>query len=147
MWDQLPDLGLSEETFGNLMVIMPGVASYLHRHEWIKHGTCYSETPEEYYLESMMLTEQINDSVVRDFFADNIGETISTDEIKSLFDAAFGQGAGSKVRVKCSNGLITELWINLQGEIDDNTQLESLLKHAEKASSSCSEGVVDPVGY
>jgi hypothetical protein len=43
--------------------------------------------------------------------------------------------------------MISELWINLQGEIDENTQLESLLNNAKKASPSCSEGIVDPVGY
>lgn len=147
MWEQLSVLGLSKETYDNLTVVMPGVASYLHRHEWIKHGTCYSQTPEEYFKESILLTEQINASGVRDFFVENIGKNISMGEIKSRFNKAFGNGAGKKVKVKCNQGMITELWINLKGDINEDSLLKDLLKNASNTSSSCSGGVVDPVGY
>ncbi len=147
MWDQIKPLGLTEETYNNLMIVMPGVASYLQRHEWIKHGTCYSETPEEYFKESIMLAEELNDSAVRNFVAANIGKTISTADLKAKFDEAFGAGAGSKVKVKCRNGLITELWINLKGEIEEGTKLADLLKNAPPVSSSCGDVRVDPVGY
>lgn len=147
MWNQLPALGLTEETYGDLIETMPGVASYLHRHEWIKHGTCYSTTPEEYYRESIILTEQINASPVRDLFADNIGQTISSVEIKTMFDEAFGAGAGDKIQVKCDEGMIVELWINLNGSIDDGSRISDLLKNAHPAASSCSGGVIDPVGF
>ncbi len=147
MWEQLPDLGLTEETYGNLMETMPGVASYLHRHEWIKHGTCYSTTPEEYYRESILLTDQINDSEVRDFMAANIGNVISTEELQEKFDTAFGAGAGEKVHIQCSDGLIVEIWIHLEGNIESATQLSDLLGNASSASPSCSNGRVDPVGF
>ncbi len=147
MWNELPVLGLTEETFGDLIETMPGVASYLHRHEWIKHGSCYSTTPEEYYRESIILTEQINASAVRNLFADNIGQTVSSSEIKASFDDAFGAGAGDKVQVKCDEEMIVELWINLNGSIDDGSRISDLLINADPAASSCASGVIDPVGF
>ncbi|MDJ0805888.1 MAG: ribonuclease T2 [Gammaproteobacteria bacterium] len=147
MWDRLPPLGLTEETYGDLLETMPGVASYLHRHEWIKHGTCYSSTAEEYYRESILLIDQVNGSRVRDLFASNIGQRITSAQIKAKFDQAFGAGAGDKVQVKCDEGMIVELWINLKGVINDDTKLSGLLQGAAPASASCAGGIVDPVGF
>lgn len=147
MWELLPQLDISPATFEDLIEVMPGVASYLHRHEWIKHGTCYAPTPEEYFTESIMLTEQINASAVRDYFAENIGQNIFVSEVKAKFDEAFGPGAGDKIKVKCKNNMITELWVNLKGEITSQSKLSTLLQHADSASSSCRNGLVDPVGY
>ena len=48
----MPSLELSTDTRNELQIKMPGYASGLHLHEWYKHGTCYRETPEEYYQES-----------------------------------------------------------------------------------------------
>ena len=146
-WDRLPQPELSPATRKALAKVMPGTLSDLHRHEWIKHGTCYSPTEEEYFMESILLTEQINASVVRDYFSGNIGKTIPVSEIKAKFDQAFGPGAGDKVKVKCSNGMITELWINLKGEITSLSDLSFLIQSAKPAASSCPSGRVDPVGF
>lgn len=147
LWEQLPELAISPNTYEDMIEVMPGVASYLHRHEWIKHGTCYSVTPEEYFAESIMLTEQVNASAVRTFFAQNIGKTVRVSEIKDRFEQAFGPGAGKKIKVKCSTGMITELWIHLKGEITSRSKLSELLKRADKADNSCREGLIDAVGY
>ncbi|PID60190.1 ribonuclease T [candidate division KSB3 bacterium] len=146
-WQQLPKLELNDKTYENLTEVMPGVVSYLHRHEWIKHGSCYSLTPEEYFRESIFLTRQVNASVVRDFFVDHIGQIVSADQIKARFDAAFGKGSGDKVRIRCDRGMISELWIDLKGTIDDQSRIEDLLARATRASSSCESGLIDPVGY
>ncbi|MFC1603227.1 ribonuclease T [Pseudomonadota bacterium] len=146
-WNQLPALGLSDDTYSELIEIMPGVASFLQRHEWIKHGTCYSPTPEEYYTESMTLALKINNSVVRDFLAANIGKRVTASEIKAKFDKAFGNGAGSKVNVRCSSGMISELWINLKGNIEANSNISTLLENAAHTGSNCQSGVIDPAGF
>ena len=39
---------LTEATRADLDLVMPGTQSDLERHEWFKHGTCYSDTPEEF---------------------------------------------------------------------------------------------------
>ena len=124
----LPEPGISGETFEQLSRVMPGTRSFLHRHEWTKHGTCYAGEPDEYFRESVMLMDQINASAVRDYFFTNIGNTLSASDIRAKFDQAFGPGAGKKVNVKCRQGLITELWINLKGEITPQSNLGLLIE-------------------
>ncbi|MCI0666472.1 MAG: hypothetical protein L0Y38_01185 [Methylococcaceae bacterium] len=147
LWEQLPDFDLSQGIFTRLAETMPGVASFLHRHEWTKHGTCYAATAEEYFRESILLTDQVNASGVRELFAANIGQTIAASDIKARFDAAFGTGAGTKVRVECDGGLVSELRISLRGNIDGDTRLSELLQNAEPPSSSCQNGRIDRVGF
>lgn len=146
-YDQLPEPDLSRTTYKQLTRVMPGVQSFLHRHEWIKHGTCYDADPETYFQESMMLMKQINRSAVREYFSANIGKTVSVSDIRDKFDQAFGPDAGNKVKVKCRSGMITELWINLKGEITPQSDVALLLKSADTAASKCRSGLVDPVGY
>lgn len=147
LYHKLPEPLLSRTTYRQLSRVMPGVQSYLHRHEWIKHGTCYNADPETYFQESLTLLRQINKSAVRDYFSRNIGKTVRISEIKEKFDQAFGPGAGKKVKVKCRNGMITEMWINLKGEITPRSDVALLLKNADTATSKCRFGLIDPVGF
>ena len=147
-WSELPALGLTDATYLKLLERMPGVASQLQRHEWTKHGSCYGEPAEVYFKEAMALQEQVNLSPVRELFVANVGDTLSAAEIRASFDQTFGAGAGAKVKVSCDrNGLISELWVNLHGEIDADTPLATLLKNAPDAEIGCREGMVDRVGF
>jgi len=147
-WHLLDPLGLSEETFSDLLISMPGVASYLQRHEWIKHGTCYSNSAEMYYKDSLKLINKINDTNISTLFANNIEKTITTEQIRDTFNEAFGEGSGEKVNVKCKKGLIVELWINLKGDINKDDNLSKLLQNAPAVNNiSCESGMVDAVGF
>ena len=147
-WHLLDPLGLTEETFVELFISMPGVASHLQRHEWIKHGTCYSDSAEIYYRDSLNLINGINDTNVSTLFANNIDKTITTEQIRNAFDEAFGEGSGEKVNVKCSKGLIVELWVNLKGDIHKDDNLSRLLQNAPVVNNvSCESGMVDAVGF
>jgi len=144
-WKELSAIGLTEAKVTELKKFMPGVASELHRHEWYKHGTCYSDTPEEYYNESLALQAQINNSQVRDLFANNIGNYIAADEIRQAFDKSFGSGAGDRIKIDCSNsGNIEELKINLAGTIETSSKISDLLSNASPVTEdSCNGGQVD----
>ena len=152
-WEDLPDVALPQEVRTELDTVMPGTASFLDRHEWIKHGTCYGDTMEEYYSDSLAVMRDLNASAVRDLFAGNIGATLTSAQIRDAFDEAFGPGAGSRVRVACvtdpSNGrrLIGELTIGLSGEIDGETSLADLIFAAAPTSDpGCPQGIVDAAG-
>ena len=43
-WKDLPPVNLDAGTRTELDKVMPGTASQLERHEWIKHGTCYGKS-------------------------------------------------------------------------------------------------------
>ena len=147
-WHLLDPLGLTEETFVELFISMPGVASHLQRHEWIKHGTCYSDSAETYYKDSLKLINKINDTNVSTLFANNIEKKITAEQIRNAFDEAFGEGSGEKVNVKCNKGLIVELWVNLKGDINNDDNLSRLLQNAPVVNNiSCESGTVDAVGF
>ncbi len=147
-WHLLDPLGLAEETFVELLISMPGVASHLQRHEWIKHGTCYNSSAEIYYRDSLKLINKINDTNVSTLFANNVEKTITIEQIRNAFDEAFGEGSGERVNVKCNKGLIVELWINLTGDINKDDNISKLFQNASVVNNvSCESGMVDAVGF
>jgi len=150
-WRDLPALGLSQEMRKALWRIMPGSQSFLHRHEWIKHGTCYSAKPERYYRDSVKLMEVINTSPVRDLFARNIGRELTNRQIRNAFDEAFGRGAGKRVRVSCKRDgkreLIVEITLGLSGSITDGADIGKLITASRPTKPGCPAGIVDPAGF
>ena len=130
------------------------MASGLHRHEWYKHGTCYSSSPEEYYQESIALLDQVNQSDVRSLLVNNIDFLLTDIEIQQGFDAAFGPGSGNRVAMKCKRDIdedreimLVELWLNLKGKIEPETAIAPLLRAAPRARRDCRQGEVDPAGF
>ena len=144
-WHLIKPLELSKKTRAALAIAMPGYASNLQRHEWIKHGTCYGTSADIYYQHSIQLTKMVNDSSVGSLLAKNIGQQVTTTTIKNAFDESFGQGSGSKVNVRCDNkGRLAELWINLSGKISQQSSMAELLKNAPTAKSQCTTAMIDP---
>lgn len=134
---------LSHQLLERLHAAMPGIHSGLERHEWAKHGSCYRQdktgphvgaTPDDYFSAALAVLEALNASDVRRLFADRLGERLSRDEIEAAFDAAFGAGAGQRVQVQCTRvdgeNLVTELRINLKGDIGDPADLRRLIQAA-----------------
>ena len=144
-WSLLKPLELEANVAKELMKLMPGFASNLQRHEWIKHGTCYGKNANDYYTDAMSLLQEVNNSSVSVLFRENIGKQITSKQIRQRFDQDFGEGSGDKVNLRCDRkGRIAELWINLKGDIQSDFSLSGLLKAAPQAKSNCKSGVVDP---
>ncbi|MEM7245608.1 MAG: ribonuclease [Acidobacteriota bacterium] len=148
LWKHLPELPLSAPLRRRLDESMPGTQSGLQRHEWIKHGTCYGSSAEEYYADSLQLLDELNASAVRELFVERLGERVSTKEIRRAFDEAFGPGAGERVRVACRDDggrrLIVELTLGLVGKVEDDSSLSALLLAAAPTDAGCPGGIVDP---
>ena len=96
---------LDEEVEEALAKVMPGFASELHKHEWIKHGTCYGTDANTYYEDAISLVNQVNQSAFGKIFSQNIGKNITLKQIRMLADKEFGRGAGNRVELRCKNGL------------------------------------------
>ena len=155
-WQLIDPLVLESTLREELNTVMPGTQSFLHRHEWVKHGTCFEpRQAQDYYEASLFLMEELNSSAVRDVFANNVGQEISLSTIQAAFDETFGAGAGDKVQMSCSGKpnrkKIGELKINLKGEIvvgQTMTSMADLLAAADTANNSqCQSGIVDAVGF
>ena len=141
-------------TRSELDQVMPGTASKLERHEWIKHGTCYGKSQQEYFAEALNLMRAVNASPVRDLFTKKRRQAADLDQIRNAFDRAFGTGAGERIRVSClvdpSSGrrLIGELTLGLTGPIGPDSSLADLLRaSAPTTKSGCPKGTVDAVGF
>lgn len=150
-WDKLPAPKLDAATRKSLEEVMPGTASNLERHEWIKHGSCFQgESAEAYFSRAIALMAQLNGSQARELFASHIGSEITNAAIKDAFDESFGAGSGDRVRVSCkrdgSRNLIVELTIGLVGEIGEEPSLTELIAASEPTDPGCPRGLVDPVG-
>ena len=151
-WSQLPAPELDAETAERLAVAMPGTASFLDRHEWIKHGTCFfgDRNGDEYYDDTLYVMDAINGSEVGEMLAAHVGATLETDDLRAAFDAAFGAGAGDRVQVNCTGDqgrvLIQELKIAMLGEITETADVGALIRAAQPQSPGCPRGIVDPAG-
>lgn len=143
-WHRLNKLDLTQTVRERLAKLMPGYGSNLHKHEWIKHGTCYGTSASVYYTDSMDLMTQVNESKVQEFFEKNVGKKVSLKEIRRVFDGAFGKGSGEHVTMNCQKGLITELWLHLGNGSD---KLSDLLAKGKRPKSRCANGKIDRVGY
>ncbi|TYC55798.1 ribonuclease T [Rhodobacterales bacterium] len=151
-WNRLPAPEIDAETADALRAAMPGMASFLHHHEWIKHGTCYKGAggAQEYFADTLLLTDRINASSVGDLFFNNVGRELSADQIRAAFDQSFGQGAGERVEIRCTQDgnrtIITEIWISLKGTISPDAEPGDLIRAAAPTGMGCRSGVIDPAG-
>ncbi|MEA1954377.1 MAG: hypothetical protein U9O24_08310 [Campylobacterota bacterium] len=143
-WHKLPSLGLSSEVIEKLKKVMPGYKSNLHKHEWIKHGTCYGTDANTYYAQAVSLVEQLNSSKVGLFFTKNIGKHVTLEQVRAAFNRSFGIGNGKHVELRCKRGMITELWLHLGNGDDD---LKKLLKKGKNVRSRCQKGFIDKAGF
>jgi ribonuclease T2 len=151
---------LSSDVLDRLRVLMPGIESELHLHEWTKHGTCYEDDrtgsdagadPDEYFGDALALLEQLNHSKVQDLFEANLGSDLTLLQIEQAFNEAFGHGAGDRVYMDCKKvnniDVITELWIGLKGDITPDADLGALILAAPRREvstprASCTRGRV-----
>lgn len=150
-WDALPPVALSAATRDRLAAAMPGTASGLERHEWLRHGSCYgADGAEGYFADALALAQAVNASGVAMLFARNLGERLETDRIRAAFDRAFGRGAGRRVQVDCVRDgdrlLIQEVSIALRGAPGPETPLAGLILAADPLPPGCPGGIVDPAG-
>jgi ribonuclease T2 len=147
-WLAMPALALDETLKVELAKAMPGMASGLERHEWIKHGTCSGDVAADYYGRSLKMLSAVNGSAVGRLFWDNLGKTLRQADVKSAFEAAFGPGAGDKVKMRCRKDggrqVITGITIGL-GRLDGD-DLATLIAAAGKTKFGCIEGIVDEAG-
>ena len=143
-WHCLPEPKLDKEIFEELKEVMPGVASYLHRHEWIKHGTCSGLSANDYFKISIALTKAINNSKVATLFKRHEGKRIMLKSVAFTMDQSFGKGSGKAVVMKCKRGLVMELWIYLDALSEDIKK--AIEKKRRVGRNSCKSGIVDKAG-
>jgi ribonuclease T2 len=146
----LPEVPLSAAIRTALDRAMPGTQSLLERHEWLLHGTCSGVTANTYYARAIALLDELNASPVQDLFAGNTGKRLSAEAVSAAFDAAFGKGAGRRVRIDCADDgnrtLIVELRIRLYGDVMGPAKFRTLINRANPGNGGCPSGEIDVPG-
>jgi ribonuclease T2 len=151
-WCALPAPQLSAKTRDALATAMPGTASCLDRHEWIKHGTCADARAEDYFADSLRLAQAVQATRLGQVIAGNIGRHVTSQQLRNAFEAAFGAGSSKALTLVCRerNGrhFLTEIRIALEesalgGALDRN----DLYLEGEARPGSCPEDMwVDAAG-
>jgi len=138
-WRALPEPELPQNLKKLMLRYMPGVISGLHRHEWIKHGTCYDSNPAKYFQDAINLTKQVDNSMLGEYLRANIGNRVSLINLRKIFERSFGKNVGKALAMKCKGGFLSEIRINIKGK---GSNLKELLKGAPAIRSSCSNALV-----
>jgi len=129
---------LPRDLWEELKEVMPGAISGLAKHEWRKHGSCYGTSQERYFQDAIKLTNELNETPLREFFEKNSGEVVTKEAINQAIKKSFGNVA-RKVQMICQNGLITELRFSLKGDVQKEN-LKELLKNAKPLRGGCQKG-------
>jgi ribonuclease T2 len=147
-WKDLPAVPLDAAVRQHLEQVMPGTQSLLERHEWLTHGTCYyGKDANTYFSTAASLIDEVNGSAVRDLFASHVGQQLSAEDVRSAFNAAFGAGAGDRVRLSCtrdgSRRLLTEITIGIAKPPQTGAKLADLIHAAGGTDNAgCPSGLV-----
>ena len=151
-WNELPKLEIQGRLRKELARRMPGYRSNLHRHEWYKHGTCMTDNPQRYFEVSIDIIDEINKTLLRDLFAQNIGKEITATQIIKAMEHGFGKGAGKRITISCKRdgkrSIINEIRLSYGHKTGVGTIQEFAedLRTSPKLPIGCKRGIVDPVG-
>ena len=147
-----PALSLITEVRSDLEQVMPSAkaGSCLQRHEWHKHGTCQTKwSIDEYHEISTDLTRQFNESGIAYFISRNIGKQVQETDFFNKVDCILGENAHKRIQLKCKNGNLVDIYINLPLDIKKGENLGDAIHRAESDFKSTCDGSfsIDPIGF
>ena len=141
-WNAMPKLDLNSNVLSLMQKYMPGVQSNLQRHEYYKHGSCYSKDANGYFNNALTLTKEI-DGTIGDYLRENIGKKVKAINLKLLASKVYGKDIKNKIAIKCKGRVLSEIWISTKGK---GNNIKSLIKGAKPIRSNCQEAIVDAPG-
>jgi ribonuclease I len=122
-WCTLPETGADQATQSDLAQVMPGVASCLDRHEWIKHGSCAGLGGDAYFDASVHLVREMQATRLSKVLRTSIGKLVSRRSLLNAFEVDFGPGAPAALELICrqdgGRAYLTEIRLALRPEAID----------------------------
>ena len=146
-----PALNLYTAVRDELDQVMPSAkaGSCLQRHEWFKHGACQNQwSMDEYFEQAVDLTRQFNESGIAYFMSRHISEQVSETVFLNKIDSALGKGASKRLQLKCSNGNLVDVFVNLPKDIRMGEDLSDVISRAKPGYySNCGNNFhIDAIG-
>ena len=141
-WCELPEPEMTAKTRADLASAMPGTASCLERHEWVKHGTCAGVDAEDYFANTVRLAKAVQATRLAQVIAANAGRTITTAQLRNAFEVEFDAGSSTALSLVCMerNGrrYLTEIRIALrEGTLDGPLERDDFYLEGKPASDRC----------
>lgn len=128
---------LSRNLWDELKIYMP--SNYLKKHEWMKHGRCYTNNPETYFKDMVILIKQLNNSPIKEYF--NQHKFVTKQALNRVINSYCPRSA-RKVQMVCKKGYITELRFSINGDVESQN-LCNLMQNAKPLKGGCQEGKVE----
>ena len=148
-WMSLPPVILKESIRERLHTLIPGSLSGLDRHEWVRHGRCYSDDPERFFEAALSYLEAVNGSSFERRFSDHLGEVVKADTLRSAFEESFGSGTGRALELICipfkGQRLYSEVRIYLKEASSDPVSFSESLDREHVPQKGCEQGLVEPM--
>ena len=141
-WNALPSLNLNSTIKTLMAKYMPGSQSNLQRHEYYKHGSCYSQDANSYFKDALTMTQKI-DNTIGKYLRENIGKKVNLYSIKKVAAKLLNRDLADKIAIKCKRRVLSEIWIPIKGKGSD---ILNLVKNAKRVHSNCQEAIVDKPG-
>jgi ribonuclease T2 len=151
-WCELPRPDTAAETRAALAPAMPGTASCLDRHEWIKHGTCSGLDADSYFVDTLRLAAAVQATPIAEIVAANIGRNITPKQLSNAFESSFGAGSSRALTLVCTerNGrhFLAEIRIALETtSVKGALERDDLYLDGEPAAGTCPDTMrVDSAG-
>jgi ribonuclease T2 len=143
-WCELPAPEIGPRTRAALEQAMPGTASCLDRHEWIKHGSCSGIDAESYFRDTLRLAKAVQSTRLGEVVAANVGRIVTAQQLANAFEVAFGAGASRALTLVCAerNGrhYLAEIRIALETDgLTGPLERDDLYLAVDSPASSCPE--------
>lgn len=147
-WYKLPEVVLSPDLESALAVQMPGVASDLDRHEWIKHGTCSGLSQQDFFTDALAYLGNVNGGNLRTFVSSNVGSSVQLSDLVQAATNDYGLAGGQGVEFLCDNStgqqMLTEIRLHLAlpSPLPGSLDPSYLVTPSQPASTQCVDGAV-----
>lgn len=146
-WCELPAPGADQQTQTDLQNVMPGSASCLDRHEWLKHGTCSGLAADAYFDAAARLTEEFQATRLAGVLQRSVGREIPLLQLISAFENEFGAESGAALTVTCrkagGRAYLAEIRLALRrNAIDKPLSANSLFLDGDPPRGGCPRNIV-----
>ncbi len=118
------ETGLSLSAAAKLNDVMPGAGgnSCLERYEYAKHGVCFGFDPDAYFGTMVRMNQEVKNSAVGKFLADNYGKTVNRSDFDSAVAKSWGKENIKAIKLTCNGNpaYLTEMQVSLKADTINN---------------------------
>jgi len=140
-WRKLPAVALPSALQLRLAVIMPGTASSLERHQWIKHGTCSGLSAQRYFAAAVALTEAVAETELGSYISARAGEEVIRSDVLAALAAEFGKSSTRALQLMCRKvkgaAVLSEIRLRLRADAVEAPLSSRSLDTARKMKGNC----------